>query len=310
MFQTLSKCMIEIAIMVAFGYVMRKKFVSEGTVKELSAILINITLPCSILASSAREFSREIGDGIILCLVWSLFYYAFFLLVAYIFFRLIRVDESKRGIATTSSVFSNSSFIGFPIAETLYGSTGLQYAVANNMFYTPFMFSFGIRLFSPTRLTGKEFVKKMLSPSMVTSVVGIVLYFAQIRFPSFIQSSLSTVGSMTVPLSMMIIGAGLVGADLKALFSDRMAYLVCFLRLIVVPLILGLIMYLFRMPALVIDVCVLIAAIPVGSFNVILPRQYGGNVEFANKTVLLSMVFSLVTIPFVLTIINTLFTGA
>ena len=48
----------------------------------------------------------------------------------------------------------------------------------------------------------------------------------------------------------------------------------------------------------------------VGSFNVILPRQYGGNVEFANKTVLLSMVFSLVTIPFVLTIINTLFTGA
>lgn len=310
MFHTLIKCMIEIAIMVGFGYLMRKRFVSDNTVKELSSILINITLPCSILASSAREFSSEIGNGIILCLLWSLFYYAFFLLAAFIFFRAIGTDERRRGIATTSSVFSNSSFIGFPISETLYGSTGLQYAVANNMFYTPFMFSFGIRLFSPTRLSGKDFIKKMLSPSMVTSILGIVLYFAQVRFPAVIHSSLSSIGSMTVPLSMMIIGAGLVGADIKAIFSDPLDYLVCFIRLIVVPLILGLIMYLFRMPILVIDVCVLIAAIPVGSFNVILPRQYGGNVEFANKTVLLSMVFSLVTIPFVLTIINTLFTGA
>ncbi len=310
MFQTLLKCMMEITIMVAFGYVMRKRYVGEKTVRELSALLIDMTLPCSILASSTQEFNKDIGEGILLCLLWSFIYYALFLALSYLLFRTLKVDDEKRGIATTSSVFSNSSFIGFPLAQTLYGNTGLQYAVANNMFYTPFMFSFGIRLFSPKRLSGKEFLMKLLSPSMTTSVIGIVIYFAGIRFPSVIQSSLSTVGSMTVPLSMMIIGAGLVGIDLRELISDRLALFVCMLRLLVFPLVLAFIMYLCRMPYLVIEVCTLIAAVPVGSFNVILPRQYGGNVQFANRTVILSMVFSLVTIPAVLTIIDAVFQGA
>ena len=104
---------------------------------------------------------------------------------------------------------------------------------------------------------------------------------------------------------MMIIGAGFVGVRFKEIFTDGLSYLVCFLKLIVYPAILYLILTIFpilspqaRM------VCVTMSALPIGSFNVILPRKYGGDAVFANKTLMVSMILSLITLPVVISLLK------
>ena len=58
------------------------------------------------------------------------------------------------------------------------------------------------------------------------------------------------------------------------------------------------------LPDYVISVCVIAAAVPVGSFNVILSRRYGGNTRFANSCLFVSMILSLVTLPLVSAILQ------
>ncbi len=158
------------------------------------------------------------------------------------------------------------------------------------------MYSIGIRLFSAK--VEKLTVKSFISPALVAVVLSNIIYFSPFRFPTFIASCLSTLGAMTVPLSMLIIGAMFVGVNFKDIFSNGYAYLVSAMRLLIIPTILLLVFRVTNiLPANVATVCVIMASVPVGSFNVILSRRYGGNVQFANSCLFVSMVLSLATLP-------------
>lgn len=301
MLSTLTECLFEIICMTALGYCARKTgILSEESSNGLSKLLINILLPCSILASSASSFDPGTGRNITLCILIGFIYYLSGIGLSYMLFRLIPIDDDKRGVATTSTIFGNTAFIGYPLVQQLWNDTGLQLALGFEIFFNPFMYTIGIRLFSAGSRGGKTLLKQIFSPCLISVIVANILYFSGIRFPMPLENVFSTVGKCTTPLSMIIIGAGFVNADIKSIFKDKYAYLVSFMKLLAFPMILYAALSLFKVPAEVKIICVTMSSLPVGSFNVILPRQYGGNVEFATHGLLISMIASVITIPLVI----------
>lgn len=71
---------------------------------------------------------------------------------------------------------------------------------------------------------------------MISIFIGIVLFFTGIRLPILINNTLSSVGSMIGPASMIVAGMLFAGMNLKEIFADKQVYFVSFLRLIAVPL--------------------------------------------------------------------------
>ena len=63
------------------------------------------------------------------------------------------------------------------------------------------------------------------------------LFFAKIRLPEIITGTLSSVGAMIGPASMFVIGMLIGGMDLKKVLTNKKAYFISFMRLIVIPLI-------------------------------------------------------------------------
>ena len=305
MFSALLGCMGQILIMVSLGFFLQKKHMlgGEETRNSLTRLLIDVLTPCLILSSSSRAFSSEAGSSIIRCMILSLLYYGSSMLICFLLYRLLRIDPEKRGVAVTSSVFANTAFIGLPIITSLFGSEGVLYSSSFGIGYSLYMYSIGVRLFSAEK---KPFtLKSFISPNLIAVIVSNIIYFSPFRFPPFIASCLSTLGSATVPLSLIIIGSMFVGVSLKDIFADGFAYVVSFMRLLAIPLILLLVLKVTRfLPDNVIRVCVIAAAVPVGSFNVILSRRYGGNTQFANSCLFVSMILSPATLPLISAILQ------
>ena len=116
---------------------------------------------------------------------------------------------------------------------------------------------------------------------------------------------------MTVPMSMIVMGSMLASVNIKKLLTDKKAYVVSALRLIVLPgLVMGAVMLLsnwFTIAPETKSVVVLMCALPCGSMNVIFAENYEVAPHFSARTVSLSMVFMLVTIMFWAWAVKTVF---
>lgn len=304
MFKTLLESLGQILIMVCLGFCLEKNHLLGGreTKDSLTRLLVDVLTPFNILSSCAREFSSEAGREVFLCIGMSIVYYVSSLVFCCCFFTMVHIDDHKRGVAITSSVFANTAFIGYPIVTSLFGSEGILFGSAFGIGYSLFMFTFGVRFLSGKRQSAN--LKALISPNLVAVILSNIIYFSPYRLPHFVNSCISSLGSTTVPLSMFLIGATFVGVSFKSMFSDGYAYLVALVRLMFIPL--CLILTFKLMPCLSLktkQICVLIASAPVGSFNVILSQRYGGNADFANKGLCISMLFSIFTIPLMFSLV-------
>ena len=110
------------------------------------------------------------------------------LLLCYGFFRILPIEDNKRGVAVTASVFANTAFIGYPLITSLYGMENMLLAAGFGIGYTLFMYTIGVRLFSaekePIRL------KTFLSSNVVSVIVSNIIYFSPYRLPSDIYTVL------------------------------------------------------------------------------------------------------------------------
>ena len=96
---------------------------------------------------------------------------------------------------------------------------------------------------------------------------------------------------------MILIGAALGRMSVRAIFGNGLSYAVCAVKLIVAPLVIFAIFRLFVKDMLMLGIFTIIAAMPSASISPILCAEYGGDSEFASRTVFLTTVLSLATIP-------------
>ncbi|MBO4927003.1 MAG: AEC family transporter [Clostridiales bacterium] len=290
---------IKIAVAVTLGFVLRKGgIIDEKMQKGLSDILLLAILPFSILASANYEKTPEVENGMLATLVAALIYYLISLIAMRLLSRKLPFEEKEKRVFVTMTVFANTGFVGFPLMSALYGNQGLLLAVVFNLSYNLFMYTYGIHL-----LSGKtgSIVSILSNPVNIASVTAIVIFISPFRFPSYVSEPVDLIGSMTVPLSMIIIGSNLAAMPFLKVISDPKSYLISFVRLILLPaLVMGGMYIAFQslsIAAATAAVVVLMCTLPCGSMNVILSEKYDCAPEFAARATVQSMLLCMATLP-------------
>ena len=298
-FETLIKTLLTFFLLVLFGFFIKKiNLVSDKTVDELSDVLLKIILSSSIIASGFEGKNSDI-KSVWLSLVIISICYVFFFVFSFIVFRGIIKDKVKRNLAINMSVFANTGFIGFPLVNAIFGSGGMIYAVVYNLLYNIFMYTIGIRLFGDEKGRKLDIKAIILNPLTIASLFALVLFFLPLDGGGVVEDSLSTIGGMSGPLSMMLVGSWLIGVDLKSVLKKPLCYLVSLMRLLVLPLFVFFVLTFLGTDEIMKNTITLISAIPVGTLNVIFAKKYGGDAVFANETMIQTLVFSVVTIPLI-----------
>ena len=294
--------MIVLFILMGIGFFCYKKgIITDEVSRKLSAIVVNIANPALVLTGGMGE-EKISGQELKLTIVISLIMYAALLALAMVLPRLLRVEEKSRGTYRAMTVFSNIGFMGFPVINALYGSSALLYATFFVIPYNILIYTYGVSAIAG-RSREKErkgfFFFLFFNVGFVACIVTIMIYFANLGLPAFVESTLTHLSNLTSPLSMMVIGASLAAIDLRELFTDAKLLLFSAIKLVVIPIIGLWVIRQFVDSELLLGVCLVMLATPVGSMTAMLAQQYEGDYEMASKAVALTTILSVATMPLV-----------
>lgn len=302
-FGSLAIQMVTVSLPILLGYVVAKLgFTNERFESELSALILKVTLPCGILASIDGAEVPSLST-MLLIMAASLALYLIALAVGAVLARLMRAPADERGSYEFIITFGNASFIGFPVITAILGDEAMLYAVIGLIPANFVIFTVGVMMFSGTgggaRQTLGQLVSCLKSPLLISSVVVLVALLAGVTELGFVGDALSTVGQMTTPAALLLMGFIISHYDPAEMLINWRAYVACVGRLLVAPLLGMVALKLAGVEAFIVSVLVLQSAMPVATNGTLYAIQYGVDPKPLAQGTFISIIASIVTIPVV-----------
>ena len=214
-------------------------------------------------------------------------------IIAWIIFRILKQKHS--GVYLPIMIM-NTVNIPFPIISLLYGQEGIFAAV---LFYIPNVFaiySLGIIILS--RKDWKNGLKELTKvPAIYAVVTGLILNLLNVKVPDLILRPINLIGTMVVPLMLLIMGFKLTTVKISSLSTTLVA---SFIRL-GIGLALGFaVVKLFNLTGILRTVVIFEAAMPAAVNTSLLAMKYDNESELVSSVVFLTTIASLVMIPFLI----------
>lgn len=298
--------MIELFIIILVGYGTSKLGVLNVQVKaSLSRLILNVAMPCTILASVLTSETLPDATTIFRLLIVSFLTYIILFLLAKLTARVLRLKGTQKGAAEFGIMFSNVGFIGFPVTAAVFGSSAIFYTSVFNMPFNLLCYSVGILMLQNgndgqkmDRTILMDTVKKALNPGFFSAVIALALALMKFQGPAWIGDTTELIGGITTPGALLIIGMALAEMPVKDMFSNVKAYIFTVISVVVTPLV----MYLIFRPfvsadPLLLGVMTIISAMPVATAGTMLCVSYGGDEKFMAQVTFLTTLASVVTIP-------------
>lgn len=282
-------------LVMILGLVLRRKgIVQESGKSLLTDLVINVTLPASILKSFQMEFNRQIlSSCLVICVVAVLIQIGSYLLGMILY---PGFPDNRKKVLQYATICSNAGILGNPIAEGIFGGLGLLYASIYVIPQRVFMWSVGLTYFTEAP-DKKTLVRKVLShPCIVSVLIGFVLMVWQIPLPGFFKLTVRTVANANTFLAMMLVGTILAEVPVRELPNKATIYY-SFVRLVLVPLLVLAGCRLGQVDSLVTGVSVVLSGMPAASVTAVMASKYGKDEIFATKCVVLTTLLSMLTVP-------------
>lgn len=290
----LLKQMIVLAIMMAVGFFLGKKdILDKKTSKSISWIVVNICNPALMINAGLSEDRLEESVLYKTFAIAGVFYLV--LLIVGAILPYILADRQNK-IYSLMIVFGNVGFMGYPLLQAMYGPKAVLIASIFNLYYGILIYTYGVMIVSGRKFS-KDCLKLIINPGVIAGILELVIYFMKLRLPSFIEDSVGMFSNLTAPLSMMVIGATFVELSLKKLLKDWRIMIFTLIRLIILPLLMFPAFKYFATDSLLLAVCLVMVAVPVGSMTVMMAQQYDGDISTSSKGVAISTLLSVVTMP-------------
>ncbi len=280
----------------------RLRMIDHPTNKKLSDIVLLLVNPIVILVSYQREFDTTLLSGLLISLVLAIVTHIFGIVISKV---LIRGEKyrAEQTIERFAVIYSNCGFIGIPMAGGLFGSEGVFYITAYMTIFNLLVWTHGIIM-----MTGKadikSFGKALLSPSILATVIGFLLFVTRITLPGIVMDTLTYVGNMNTPLAMLVAGVTVAQTDVRKWILKLRIYFIAMIKLLLIPTAMLFAFSLFPLPDIVVLTSILAAACPSAVTVNLFSIKYNKNYLYATELFTVSTIMSMITIPFVMYIAN------
>lgn len=305
-FYSLLNMVATLAILLSVGFGSRKLgLIDDAFSKKLSALVVNIGQPMLIINSLISiEYSEENFIRGLTVLALSFTLHTFMGVLANLFARVFS-DRDRRKIVEFGMVFVNAGFIGLPILGSIFGEDGLFCGAFYLIGFHMFLWTWGILILSRGRKDIKLTPRKIfLNSGTVPCFIGFVLFLLDLPIPDFIRQPVTYLSGLCTPLTMMIAGSLIATGKLRDLFGKISNYLVCAVKLLVIPAIVCVCLKLLGLAEFYVIFGTVMAALPSASMVAILGELYGINPVFASRLVGITTILCTVTLPAIVAFAN------
>ena len=287
----------EMVIMIIIGYICAKvNLAGPEFNRHASKILTNVLLPATIL-KAMTGMNEAISNQELLYVIFLFFFMMGIAgLVGILFTRILSIEQSDRGVVLGLIMYMNISFVGFPLVETYFGAEGMLYACLSCVPMNLLMFTVGVAGISGNSRDAVS-LKKIFNVPLVSTLIGIAIMILNVRLPLIIADTVHSIASATIPISMIILGSSLAAIPVKDCLGDIKIYWIAAARLLICPIFTYLILRIFLNNAILIGVVTILASTPVAVLMTPLCVQYGKSDALPSKSIFISTVLSIATMP-------------
>ena len=286
---------------ITIGFVLgRRNIILPTHAKALSAAGVYVFLPCTIFNSFAKSFTVDNLRDYLPLFGTSLVVLILLILLSRPLSRLLAGKSYRADVFSYSLTVPNYGHAGYAMAEAVYGAEGLLHLI---------LFSLPVSLFAYTggvaRLTRKPLrLKSLCNPVTIALFAGILFGLTGLKLPGMATSFLTKSAACMAPTAMLLAGVTISEYPFGKMLLDPKAYVVCAIRLLVIPICLCFALKAVTDNTILIRTAVLFHAMPCGLNTIIFPKLVGEDCSTGASLAFVSSILCCVTIPLCLLLLG------
>ncbi|WP_125761542.1 AEC family transporter [Companilactobacillus hulinensis] len=308
-FQSVQGILI-IIVLIAVGYFLAQKgWFSDDSTKLIAKVVTQVALPAYMIYTITHDFTaakliKLLPNLVIPCLSMTIL-----IGISVIMIKILHIDKDHQGLFSSMFFNSNTVFVGLPVNMALFGPESLPYVLVYYMANTTFFWTLGTYLIQVDgekkgSFNWKTTLGKLFSPPLLGFIIGLLLVVLHIQLPNFLMSDFQYIGNMTIPLSMIFIGISISNAGLTNVKLHKENVGVLFGRFICAPLLMSALFLFIPGPALMKQVFIIQAAMPVMTNAPVVAKLYHADSNYAAIMVTETTILSLFVVPVLMMIIK------
>jgi hypothetical protein len=306
-------------LVMALGWLARRQgYLSESIGQAMSRMLVDIIFPALVFTQMLKTVNLEVmREG------WHLPFLGIGIMVIAEIVGLAAVPlfsgKEKKNTAIFLIAMPNWIYLPLPIVQGLFGAAGVRDILLYNVGFQLALWTIGVWTLRSAMPDIKSLKMLLLNPGLLATAAGVVLAVAfpvgeiinadrpsgifTMELPGLaIFQALDMLGSLTIPLSLLVTGVHLGGLKMADYLPTRKLTGVLAGRLILAPIVTVLAVAIFSRLGLVIGEVprltgYLIAAMPVAISCSIVTERFAGETELAAKSIFYSTLISILTVP-------------
>lgn len=304
-FQSVSMLFLLIVIGFAVG---RLGLVSLQGQQELSSLILNVTMPATIIMAFQMEFSQEKFHTAINIMIITALAFVLMIALSHFLARFYKVSPQHKDIIELAGVLPNTSFMGYPLIISILGQEALFYAVLGvTIVFEVVAWTYGAYVIS--RNSHKEekiniFKTIILSPGILSIIVGFTFFISSFIIPDPFNRTLGLLSQATSPMAMLMVGISLSRTKVKETLGNYRLYLIAITRLLVLPLLICGILTLLGIGGMERLIPVILLGMPTAVYVAMFAARFESDANFASQIVFISSLLSLFTIPLLVILVS------
>ncbi len=304
-----------ICILVAIGiFLFKKGVVDNVTSKKLSAIVVDVCNPALIMGSILSGNMTATHKDLLTAALLGVFFYGFMVALGFIIPLILRAKRDDCKFYNLMTVYTNTGFLGIPVAKAILPANAILYVIVINIFYSLLFYTHGMFILGRGKETreGGAVQKKrnpllnLISPGTIMSVLSLVVFWFNIKLPPILANTIEYVGNATIFLSMTLLGVFIARSKIASSLKNVRIWIYILIRMIIIPVAIVFLMRAFKFdPTATLAMC-LMASVPVGNLPMIQAEKIGENTDILSSGIAVTTIVSGVTITVFMSIFSAL----
>ncbi len=297
---------VPVFIIIFLGFYLKsRRDIGDSFVNGASTLVFKVCLPILIFLSIVENKVSILAQLplVLFCIVSAVVCFG-------LFWRLsgFCVNDSDRGVVVQGAFRSNLGIIGLALCAKGFDQEGLAVGAVILAVVTPVynilsVFALNYSQHGQQAATVAKTLKDVAkNPLIIAIALGFIVGQIDLKIPVVLYDAGSYLAAMTLPLALISIGGSLSMRELKN--SSKLSAWTVFSKLIIVPLLVVPSAYFMGFRGVELGCILLMFASPTATASFVMVRAMGGNSQLASNIIVLSTLFSAISISGLLYLIK------
>ena len=286
-------------LMMFCGFLLvRLRIIKSADSQILTKVCMYVVIPCVVINAFQIECTDERLHDFLAMTIAAILAHILFISTT----LLIRKPLKLRSIEQLTLIYPNCGNMIIPLVLSVFGEEMVFFTCPYVCVQTLMMWTHGRMVVAGD---GKfDFKKIFLNVNVICTLLGLCLFILRLKLPGLLADTCNSMAGIVGPISMLIAGMLIGGADLKKVFSQKHSYLICALRLLAYPALLILVIKLTGLTRLTSSpaammITLLAASAPSASTITNLAQVYNSDPETAVTINIITMLLCIITMPLI-----------